>query len=454
MEYLNFLKRKQIIDSPSGIEIEVDINPILFSFQKDTVRWALRRGRAAIFAGCGLGKTFIQLEWAKHIPGKILILAPLAVSQQTIREGKKLGVEVKYCREQSQVSSKITITNYEMLHKFDISLFNGVVLDESSIIKNFAGRTRNLIVESFSNTPFRLACTATPAPNDYMELGNHAEFLGIQSRSEMLSMFFVHDGGETSKWRLKGHAENEYWKWLASWAVMMQKPSDLGYDDNGFILPKLNYHEHIIDNNPGSKFNLFSKEAKTLLERRQARRDSLNERVKLCADIVNKSDESWIVWCNLNSEGNLLERTIKGSLQIEGSDNYEFKEKNMLAFSDDKIKCLITKPSIAGHGMNWQNCHNVAFVGLSDSWEEYYQAIRRCWRFGQKEQVNVHVIISEKEGAVLKNIKRKEESAENMLQNMVKHMHKINEKNLQKLVKEIEIYSPQIKMKLPEFLKG
>lgn len=453
MEYLDFLKRKQIVDSPSGIDKEVEINSILFPFQGDIVRWALRRGRAAVFAGCGQGKTLIQLEWAKHIPGKILILAPLAVSQQTIREGKKLGIEVKYCREQDQANSKITVSNYEMLHKFDASFFNGIVLDESSVIKSFAGATRNLIIESFANTPFRLACTATPAPNDYMELGNHAEFLGIQSRSEMLSMFFVHDGGETSKWRLKGHAENEYWEWLASWAIMMQKPSDLGYDDDGFLLPKLNYYEHIVDDNFSNNFSLFAKEAKTLLERRQARRDSLDDRVKLCADIVNKSNETWIVWCNLNSEGNLLEKTIKDSLQIEGADNYEFKEKNMLAFSDNKIKCLITKPSIAGHGMNWQNCYNVVFVGLSDSWEEYYQAIRRCWRFGQKKQVNIHVIISEKEGAVLKNIKRKEENATNMLQNMVKHMHKINERNLYKLTRDVELYSPQTEMELPKFLK-
>lgn len=454
MKYSEFLKQKQIIDCPNGIDKNINVNSILFPFQRDIVRWALKRGRAAIFAGCGLGKTFIQLEWARNVPGNILVLAPLAVSQQTIREGEKLRIEVKYCRRKEQVNSKITITNYEMLHKFDPSRFNGIVLDESSVMKNFAGSTRNLIIESFAKTPFRLACTATPAPNDYMELGNHAEFLGIQSRSEMLSMFFVHDGGETSKWRLKGHAEEEYWRWLASWAVMMQKPSDLGYDDNGFILPKLNYFEHVIDNNSGNNFSLFGKEAKTLLERRQARRDSLNDRVKLCADIVSKSDENWLIWCNLNAEGNLLEKTIKDSLQIEGSDNYEFKERNMLAFSDNKIKRLITKPSIAGHGMNWQNCHNIAFVGLSDSWEEYYQAIRRCWRFGQKKQVNVHVIISEKEGAVLKNIKRKEENAENMLCNMVKHMYKINEKNLHKLTKEIEIYCPRTKMQLPEFLNG
>ena len=454
-KYSKFLKQKQIVDSPTGIvEKNININSTLFPFQQDIVRWALRRGRAAVFAGCGLGKTFIQLEWAKHIPNKVLILAPLAVSQQTIREGKKIGIDIKYCRNQKQVDSKITITNYEMLEKFNASEFDGIVLDESSIIKSFSGSTRNLIIELFAKTSFKLACTATPAPNDYMELGNHSEFLGVMSRSEMLSMFFVHDGGETAKWRLKGHAENEYWKWLASWAIMMQKPSDLKYDDNGFILPSLNYREHIILCDLKPKRGIFIESAKTLLERRQARRESLNERVELCAELVNRSNDIWLVWCNLNAEGNLLKKLIKDSVQVEGADNQEFKERNMLAFSDNKIKCLITKPSIAGPGMNWQNAHNMAFVGLSDSCEKYYQAVRREWRFGQKNPVNVHVIISEREGAVLKNIKRKEQDAEKMLQNMVVHMHKINEKNLHKTERQIGIYNPQIKMELPAFLKG
>ena len=453
MEYLDFLKQKQFVDFPSGIEKDIEINSILFPFQRDIVRWGLRRGRAAVFAGCGLGKTFIQLEWAKHIPKKVLILAPLAVAKQTIREGKKIGVEVKYCRNQEQVNSKITITNYEMLERFNAPEFNGVILDESSILKNFTGSTRNLIIESFAKTPFKLACTATPAPNDYMELGNHSEFLDVMPRSEMLSMFFVHDGGETSKWRLKGHAEKDYWKWLASWAVMMQRPSDLRYEDAGFILPSLNYHEHIVEGNNG-KFSLFDVDAKTLLERRQARRESLNGRVKLCAELVNQSNDIWLIWCNLNAEVNLLKKLIKDSVQVEGADSLEFKENNMLAFSDNKIKCLITKPSIAGHGMNWQNAHNMAFVGLSDSWEEYYQAVRREWRFGQKSPVNVHVIISKREGAVLKNIKRKEQDAEQMLQNMVIHMHKINEKILHKTKRQVGEYNPQIEMELPLFLKG
>ena len=243
--YRKFLKDKEIVDFPSGISID-SISPKLFDFQRDITKWSLRRGRSCIFADCGLGKTAMQLEWAKHIPGNVLILAPLAVSQQTVREGDKFDIEVKYVRNQKDVDSKITITNYEMLHNFDPGYYNGIVLDESSILKSYTGKFRNEIIEKFRNTPYKLACTATPAPNDFMELGNHAEFVGVMSRTEMLSMFFVHDGGDTQKWRLKGHAEEEFWKWICSWAVMIRKPSDLGYRDGDFILPELKIKDMVI----------------------------------------------------------------------------------------------------------------------------------------------------------------------------------------------------------------
>lgn len=254
MSYQKFLESKKIIDIPSGLIEFNDINPRLFPFQRDIVKWALRRGRAAIFADCGMGKTIMQLEWANRIPGNVLILAPLAVSSQTIREGKKFDIEISYARRQEDVKGKITVTNYEMLEHFNPDEFNGIVLDESSILKAYEGKTRNQIISSFSKTPYRLACTATPAPNDYMELGNHSEFLGVMSRTEMLSMFFVHDGGETQKWRLKGHAENDYWRWLCSWAVMIRKPSDLGYEDGKFILPPLNFKEHVIQSKSNGEY--------------------------------------------------------------------------------------------------------------------------------------------------------------------------------------------------------
>jgi DNA modification methylase len=305
-------------------------------------------------------------------------------------------------------------------------VFGGVVLDESSILKSFTGATRNLVIEYFANTPMKLCATATPAPNDFMELGNHSEFLGVLTRTEMLSTFFVHDGGDTSKWRLKGHAEEEYWKWICQWAVMLRQPADLGYENNGFILPPLNYHHHVVKSERNLDGFLFPVEAQTLMERRGARRNSLNERVELCAALVNESTEPWLVWCDLNAEGDALTKLIPDAVQVAGRHKDEDKESRMFGFSEGKHRVLISKPSICGWGMNWHHCSNVAFVGLSDSWEQWYQAIRRCWRFGQTREVNCHVITSEAEGAVVRNIQRKEADAARMAKEMVKHMSVYN----------------------------
>lgn len=430
--YQEFLESKRITDAPTGLDEIPELNPALFDFQRDIVAWALRRGRAAIFADCGLGKTPMQLEWAHHVPGRVLILAPLAVAGQTVREAQKFGIgSVIYARSEAQAGeAKIVITNYEMLQHFDRSQFNGVVLDESSILKAYDGKTRTQIIETFCDTPFRLACTATPAPNDYMELGNHAEFLGTMTRVEMLSMFFVHDGGETQNWRLKGHAEKDFWTWLCSWAVMIRKPSDVGYEDGSFILPEMLMHECSVRSETPSEGFLFPVEAQTLQERISARRTTIDERVSHCAATVNGSSEPFIIWCNLNSESAALAKAIPGAVEIQGSDTVEYKERSMLAFAAGEIRVLITKPSIAGFGMNWQHCNNVAFVGLSDSYEQFYQAVRRCWRFGQQKAVHVYIVTSDLEGAVLANIKRKEADALAMAQNMVAHMHELNEASL------------------------
>ena len=439
MNYQEFLQTKLITDIPTGVDISSSkINSKLFDFQSDCVKWALKRGRAALFWDCGMGKTFAQLEWANHVPGNVLILAPLAVAQQTIREGKKLNIKVEYCRHQDQVKKGITIANYEMLDKFNPDHFAGIVLDESSILKSFTGKIRNTIIESFQNTPFRLACTATPAPNDYMELGNHSEFLGVMTRTEMLSMFFINDAGDTGKWKLKGHAESEYWRWLCSWAIMMRKPSDLGYDDSDFILPEIKYHDHQIKTEKKLEGELFVIEALTLSERQKARKETTEDRTNKCADIVSKdkTDDQWLIWCDRNGESEYLKKSIDGAVEVKGSDKPEFKEKAMLDFQDGKIKVIISKPSIMGFGMNYQSCHNMAFVGLSDSYEKYYQAVRRCWRFGQKEEVNVHIITADIEGAVLRNIQRKEAEAVKMAENMVEHMHDINEANVKGQKKE------------------
>ena len=424
--YETFLERKRFTDPATGLGNIPSLNPMLFPFQHDIVAWALKRGRAAIFADCGLGKTPMQLEWARHIPGKVLILAPLAVSMQTQREGEKFGIRVGIARKQSDVCEQITVTNYEMLEHFDLATFTGIVLDESSILKAHDGKTRTRIIELAQQVPFRLACTATPAPNDYMELGNHAEFLGAMTRSEMLAMFFVHDGGETSKWRIKGHAQGEFWKWICSWAVMLRKPSDLGYSDDNFVLPELVMHDVTVKvDEPTSGF-LFAVEANTLQERLAARRETIADRVAHCAALANKMTGPFLAWCNLNEESAQLVRAIPDAVEVKGSDPPEFKERAMIDFAAGKIRCLVTKPSIAGFGMNWQHCNNVAFVGLSDSYEQFYQAIRRCWRFGQQNSVNCYVITAETEGAVLANIKRKEREAIEMADQMVEHMADMN----------------------------
>lgn len=428
--YEEFLSRKALIHPPCGLEPK-EINPMLFPFQRDIVRWAIRRGRACIFADCGMGKTFMQLEWASQIPGDVLILAPLAVADQTIREAEKLGIfDIKYCRNLDQVREGIiTITNYEMLDHFNASRFTGIVLDESSIIKHFDGKIRQQIIESFAETPYRLACTATPAPNDHMELGNHAEFVGAMTRAEMLSMFFVHDGGDTSKWRLKGHAEKDFWKWICSWAVMIRKPSDLGYEDGEFILPPLRIEQLTIESKAPDGW-LFPTEAKTLQERIGARRESIEDRVSECGKLINANNEPWIVWCNLNDESATLTSAIIGAVEIRGSESPEVKTEKLMRFISQEIRVLVTKPSIAGFGLNFQHCRNMAFVGLSDSWEQYYQAVRRCWRFGQRQPVNVYIITSTAEGQVAANVRRKELDAARMAKEMVANMHEINEANI------------------------
>jgi len=455
--YQNFLASKQVAVQPSGFTPD-SLSDDLFEFQSDIDRWALERGRAAIFADCGLGKTPMQLVWAENVARKlnrpVLIHAPLAVSKQTEREGKKFGIKCKVVASDIEIRKPgVYVTNYEKMRHFDASRFGGVVLDESSILKSFNGATRNLLIDRYHDTPMKLACTATPAPNDFMELGNHSEFFGVLSRTEMLSTFFVHDGGDTAKWRLKGHAEEEYWKWICQWAVMIRKPSDLGYSDAGFDLPPLNLHHVTVRGKNAMEGFLFPVEAQTLQERRDARRGSLADRVSACAELVNASTEPWLIWCDLNAEGDALTKAIPGSVQVAGADKDADKESRMMGFSDQEFRVLISKPSICGYGMNWQHCPNVAFVGLSDSYEMFYQAIRRCWRFGQTKPVNAYIITCEQEGAVVKNIERKEADAMRMAREMVKHMSVYNTEAIHKqTTRTADIYSAGQRMQLPSFL--
>ena len=444
------MESKRFVLESSGFDIEKsELNQTLYGFQQDIVRWALAKGRASIFADCGLGKTLMQLEWAyqvyKYTNEKILILAPLAVCEQTKREGTLFGYDVNICESQSDVADGINITNYEKLDKFVSKEFVGVVLDESSILKSFTGKVRTSIIDNFESVPYKLACTATPAPNDYMELGNHAEFCGVMKRTEMLAMFFVHDGGETSKWRLKGHAEDVFWQWMASWSVFVDNPKNLGYNIAGYELPPMNITEIIVDGNSTITDSL------TLTERRQARKDSLQMRCERAAELVNNSDEQWIVWCDLNDESHKLHELIKESVEVQGSDKDKHKSTSMLNFSKREIKCLVTKPKIAGFGMNWQNCHNMIFTGLSDSYEQYYQALRRCWRFGQSSPVNVYIIISAKEGCVKENIERKQIDFLKMQSKMTELTKEITKKELKRTCRISTPYEPVENMELPKW---
>ncbi len=448
--YQTFLSEKRPVDAPTGLKSEFRLNENLYQFQEDIVRWALERGRAAIFADCGLGKTIMQLSWADEIvrqtKGRILLLAPLAVAAQTVEEGHRFGIKATYLREDDGETS-IVVTNYEMLDRFDPKNFIGVILDESSILKSFTGKIRNQIIGAFKNTPYRLACTATPAPNDFMELGNHAQFLNIMTREEMLAMFFVHDGGEVQKWRLKGHAQKDFWNWICSWAVLIRDPKDLGYPDDSFELPELSLHEEIVNvSNQAEKGMMFAREARTLSERLQARKKSVEDRARHCADLVNKNTGHWIIWCNLNSEAEEVTRLIPDAVEVRGSDKREIKEEALLGFTNGDIRVLVTKPSIAGFGMNWQHCNQVAFLGLSDSFEQFYQAVRRCWRFGQEKSVDVHVITASTEGAVLRNIKRKEADAKVMSDAMIENSKEILKHALHKKIQRNTEHKRDVKI--------
>ncbi len=462
MEYADFLKKKSQIHIPTGIEKDFWLHQDLKPHQKDIVSWALRRGRAAVFAGTGLGKTLMEMNWAQSVmeyTGKpVLILAPLAVSAQiSLQEGPKFNFDITHAHSDEDVTkTSIYATNYEKIDKFDLSKFGGIVLDESSILKNQTGKYRTTLIQTCKQIPFRLAATATPAPNDFMELGNHSEFLGIMSYTDMLATFFVHDGGATQNWRLRGHAESAFWKWMCTWSVMLRKPSDLGYSNEGYDLPPLQQIQHTVGADYQANMDtgmLFPLQAETMQERLKARKATVKERVEHAASITPK-DGHFVWWCNLNDESDHLAKAIPDSVEIRGSDNEKSKEEKLIAFSRGDIQRIITKSKVCGFGMNWQHCNQTGFVGMNDSFEQLYQAIRRFYRFGQEKEVYAHFIASELEGAVVANIKRKEMQAEKMADNMVKHMSDLSSIEIRGAKRDTDDYKPQQKMQFPTFLKG
>ena len=438
-DYMNFLKTKQTAIQESGFDVEErEINAKLFPFQKYCVSRALKAGRFAMFEDCGLGKTLQQLEWAQKVTERInkpvLIIAPLAVIAQTIKEGDKFGYKVEEIGLtvfDQDLKPGIYITNYENMDSIDAYLFEGVVLDESSILKNFAGKTKQALVDAFKNTPYKLCCTATPSPNDTTELCNHAEFLNVMTRAEMLAMYFVHDGGSTSDWRLKGHAKQDFWDFVSTWAVMLSKPSDIGFSDEGYILPALNVTEEFVQTAKRNNGMLFNDIAVSATEYHKELRLTMKERLDRVAEIVNSTEENYIVWIGHDEEGEYLRKLIPDAVEVKGSDNKQQKKDRLLGFGKGEFRVLITKLKIAQFGLNYQNCHNQIFASLDFSFEATYQGIRRSYRFGQQHEVNIQLIATD----TMQNVRKSFEDKQHAFIEMQKAMTKAMNRNINNQIK-------------------
>lgn len=431
MDYKNFLDDKELKHVGINANLKTDCK-YLFDFQEAIVNWALKKGRAAIFADCGMGKTIMQLAWLDAIQKSknkpVLLISPLGIVEQTIKEGSKFGFIVNNLREFDPING-INIINYEQLEKINlINLENGennyiaVSLDESSILKSLSGKYKTQLIEFFKDIPYRLANTATPSPNDYMELGNHAEFLGVMKQVEMLAMFFKNDAGDTGTWLLKGHGKKKFWKWISNWAVMLTCPSDIGFKAKGYDLPELIFHKHIIKTNNNNHLDdgfLIPLPAEDLSKRIKQRRASIDDRVIFTSELINQSNEQFIVWCEMNDESDLCKKIINESENLSGSDDDDKKLLKVSNFENKNTKVLITKPKMAAYGFNWQHCNNMVFCSMSDSYEQFYQAVRRCYRFGQKKTVNVHLIVTENQLTTFNNIEKKHMKSEEMKKQMI-----------------------------------
>lgn len=418
--YAEFLARKaKVAEKPGPRVSSLDVHPLLHEWQSRIVQWAVETRRAALWADTGLGKTMMQLEWARLSGDTALVVAPLAVCQQTVREAAKLGIEARYVRDDADLEPGVWVTNYEMVEHFDPARLDAVVLDESSILKQSTGKTRNMLIEHFRNVPARLACSATPAPNDPEELTNQAEFLGRMQRNHMLAAYFVHD---QDGWRLKGHAKDPMVQWMSGWALAIRRPSDIGGTDDGYVLPGLNIRSHLVPAEIVPDGQLFATELGGVSGRAQVRRQTLGKRVAEAARLVAaEPSEPWVIWCWLNDEADALAAAIPGAVNVHGSLDPEEKARLLLGFADGEFRVVISKPSIASMGLNWQHCARQVFVGLSDSYEAYYQCIRRCYRYGQTRVVDVHIVLSDLESQIADNVARKERQASEITTALIEH---------------------------------
>ena len=448
MDYRKFIEARRFTDFKSGFVVDDSwLNAGLKQHQRYIVKWALAKGRAAVFADTGLGKSRVMSEWGLHVAaqtgGRVIFLSPLAVAHQTIKEAAHVGVDLHYRRHDT--GEMFIITNYEMAHNFDMSQFSGVVLDESSILKNFDGKMRQLLSSAVQTVPYRLSCSATPSPNDHMELGTQSEFLGVMSRAEMLGMFFQHDGKNSSQWALKGHGRRRFWEWMSTWAVCIRTPEDLGLDGTEYILPPLKIHYHELP----TDYPI----ANTLTERRGAKNASMVERVAVASLLVNSSRDTWVVWCHRNAESEQLTVLIPDAVEVTGSMPVDDKERRLMEFGAGQHRVLVTKPSIAGFGMNWQHCSNVVFVGLTDSFEEFYQTIRRCYRFGQTKNVTVHCFLSSAEIRVIENLNRKEKQHHELSAELLQYMKAHMVSQVVGTHREYTEYTPTQNVIIPELIK-
>lgn len=456
-DYAAFLERKRRIVTDHGRHVDLsEIHESLFGFQRALVVWALRKGRAAIFADTGLGKTRQQIEWARLTGQRTLLLAPLAVAQQTVREAALIGVEVTYVRHEGEATGQLSITNYERLHRFEPARYGAVVLDESSILKSFSGTTKKALVTGFRDTPWRLCCTATPAPNDLEELCNHADFLGVMRPSEMRSTFFIADSrGEFMRYRLKRHARAAFFRWMASWAMAVKRPSDLGFDDGGFVLPGLSIRAHFVESDWAPEGQLFATALHGVGEASAVRRATLEERVQVAVDLVTaEPHEPWLLWCGLNDEARLLAKMLPGSVNVEGSWDPDAKAAALLDFAEGRSQILITKPSLAGFGLNFQRCARMAFVGLGYSYEQYYQALRRCHRFGQMRPVEAHIVLSGIERPVYEAVLAKERQAEELSGGLLGEVKEYERAELFAGTSSADDYEPRRALSLPPWMEA